>query len=334
MLSQPQQQTRPSLLTPELKDHLTPESLERIEQAYDHAQATGTRELYRKQWYYFQTWCVENDLCPKPAAPGTVAAYMTERAAQVTVATLQTAQAAIRSYHEEDDLISPTKHPNVRRVMRGLAREYPRASQQVAGIDYETFDFIIAAAHLPKDHETQEKANRRAAFDIALISVMRDAMLRRSEAAKAEWRHVQRTPEGTFILEIPTSKTDPTGEGAFLFLSLRTIQALADMLKHRGGNSPEPGDRIFRIGERQIANRIKEAAKHAGVDARFSGHSARVGMALDLAIDGVELPALMQAGRWSSQGAAARYIKNIQARKNAVASWHQQHHTDAEIHAE
>ena len=330
MPSQTQRQTPDSLLAPEVTAHLSPESVGRIEEAYDHAQANGTRELYRKHWHYFETWCTGNGLCPKPAEPGTVAAYLTERALQVTVSTLRTAQAAIRSYHEHDNLISPTQHPQVRRIMRGLAREYPRAAQQVTGIDDETFAFIIAAAHIPKEHETPVMADRRAALDIALISLMRDAMLRRSEAANAEWRHVHRTPEGKFVFELPTSKTDQTGEGTFLFLSLFTIRALAYMLGHRGGAPPSPEDKIFRIGERQISNRIKAATKHASIEARFGGHSPRIGMALDLAMNNVELPALMQAGRWSSERAAAHYIKKIQASKNAVARWHEEHYPNVE----
>lgn len=319
--TQTQRQIPPSLLTPEVRDHLTPEQIERIRQAYEHVHSEGTRKLYKKHWSYFETWCAAQSkpLCPKPAAPGTVIAYLTDRATQITVATLRVALSAIRSYHEDDDLISPTQHPRVRQIMKGLAVQYPRPQEQVTGIDDETFAQIIAVAHIPKEHETQKMADRRASFDIALISLMREAMLRRSEVARSEWRHIHRNNDGTFVIGVPRSKTDQTEEGRFLFISPFTIRALADMLHHRGGDAPNPEHKIFRIGDRQIANRIKAAAKYAGYEVRFGGHSPRIGMAIDLATEDTELPALAQAGRWSSPRSVARYVDKIQPSKNAVA---------------
>ena len=334
MPPKPQKRTITSLLTPEVTSNLSPERLARIEEAYEHGLAKGTNELYRKQWNYFEKWCADNGLCPKPAELGTVAAYMTDRAPQAAQATLQSALAAIRSYHEEDDLISPTQHPHIRKLMKGLAREYPRPQKQVAPIDNDNFDLIIAAAHIPKEHETQEMADRRASFDIALTSFMRDAMLRRSEAANAEWQHISRTNDGKSVLEIPTSKTDQTGKGASGSLSPFTIRSLADMLRLRRGDPPKPEDKIFLIGKQQIANRIKAAAKHAGLQGRFSGHSLRIGTAIDLAVAGVELPAMMQAGRWDSVRNVSRYISQIQASNNAVSRLQNKRHPNIEADTE
>ena len=54
------------------------------------------------------------------------------------------------------------------------------------------------------------------------------------------------------------------------------------------------------MSPKQIGRRVQAAAKAAGLGEGFSGHSGRVGMAQDLAATGVELPALMTAGRWKS----------------------------------
>ena len=323
MLTNPGPHIPAGLPVPKVMGGISAEQMGRVQDAYDNLHANGTRKVYRKHWLNFEAWCIDNSVSPKPADPITICTYMVERALKIRVSTIRTALAAIRSHHEEDGFTSPTLNPQVRRVMKGLARKYPRAAEQVAGIDDETFEVICTAAYNLKENETQKATLRRATFDIALIAFMRDAMLRRKEAADAKWQHIQRSTDGTFILEIPTSKTDQTGEGAFVFLSSFTIQCLADMLLLRGGNSPNPEDKIFRIGERQIANRIKSATKHAGLHDRFAGHSPRVGMAIDLALDNVEIPALMQAGRWKSERTAARYIRKVKASDNAVARWHQ-----------
>ncbi len=315
------------------KANLTPEQLSRMGEAYAHAQAAGTARVYLSHWVNFKAWCEANGHCHLPAGYEVVAAYMTERALVVSVASLRIAQAAIRSYHEDANLPSPTTHPYFQKVMKGLAKIHGRAAKQVTGIDQDAFNTIIEHAFTPRTSEsgtateTQQEADRRATLDIALISFMRDAMLRRSEAANAEWQHVGVAPDGAFVLEIPTAKTDHFGDGASQFLSFFTVQALANMLQLRGGDPPEPGDKIFGIGERQIANHIKAAAQHAGLAGRFSGHSPRVGMAIDLGVAETELPALAQAGRWDSAKNALAYIRGIPASNNAVANWYERNDT-------
>ena len=64
-------------------------------------------------------------------------------------------------------------------------------------------------------------------------------------------------------------------------------------------------------------------AERAGLGDGYSGHSARVGMAVDLARGGVELPALMAAGRWSAPTMPARYTSAETAGRGAVARWYE-----------
>ena len=319
----------------------TREDFERVQREYEHRQTPGTRNLYRKQWTYFCDWCAQEGLPPLPADPFTVASYLVARADVVTIATLRTASAAIRSYHHENGYPSPVSNPTVRAIMQELSRQYPRPPQQVTGINLHKFAAIAARADLRKLGESPGDAQRRASMDIALVALMRDAMLRRSEAAAARWGHLQREPDdGTGRLTIPLSKTgqsgtsdqsgqgdqsDHTGTSVVLFVSAMTMELLDTMCHYRSVKSPSPEDTIFGIGERQIANRIKGAAAHAGLEGRYGGNSPRIGMAIDLASDDVELTSMMQAGRWSTAEMAARYIRGIAAGEGAVARWHQRH---------
>ena len=66
---------------------------------------------------------------------------------------------------------------------------------------------------------------------------------------------------------------------------------------------------VFGLSPRQIGRRVQVAARAAGLGEGFTGHSGRVGMAQDLARSGVELPALMTAGRWKSSRMPARYTE-------------------------
>ena len=148
---------------------------------------------------------------------------------------------------------------------------------------------------------------------------MRDGMLRRSEAAAATWADIEAAPDGSGRLTVHRSKTDQDGEGATLYLSRRTMTALATIRQ----DAPDEA-RVFGLSGSQIARRIQAAAAAAGLEGRFSGHSCRVGMARDLAATGCQLPALMQAGRWKKPEMPAVYTRNESAGRGAVARYYQQ----------
>ena len=83
-----------------------------------------------------------------------------------------------------------------------------------------------------------------------------------------------------------------------------------------------PAQPVFGLSENQIGRRVRAAAKAAGLGEGFSGHSMRVGMAQDLSAAGAELPALMQAGRWSTSAMPARYTEAQAANRGAVAQYY------------
>ena len=80
---------------------------------------------------------------------------------------------------------------------------------------------------------------------------------------------------------------------------------------------------MFDLSASQICRRIQAAAKAAGLGSGFSGHSPRVGMAIDLARAGTDMTSLMVAGRWQSPRMPARYTRNEAAGQGAVARLYQ-----------
>ena len=68
----------------------------------------------------------------------------------------------------------------------------------------------------------------------------------------------------------------------------------------------------------------KAKAIVAGLGDGYTGHSGRVGMAQDLVKSGVELPALMTAGRWKSSKMPAKYTERQAADRGAVARYYQE----------
>ena len=182
----------------------------------------------------------------------------------------------------------------------------------------DAFDAMIEAAPTRKEHETAHQAANRSAFDKALLSFSIDILARPETTAAAERRHIEQTRNGRHVLFIPHSKTDQTHQGVYGFLTERTMEFLEEMFASRKRQT-KPHDRIFGISERQIANRIKAAAKHAGLEGRFRGHSPRVGMAVQLAIEGRTIAQIKHVGRWKSDTTVMDYIRGIIAERNAIA---------------
>ena len=105
--------------------------------------------------------------------------------------------------------------------------------------------------------------------------------------------------DGSARLHVRRSKTDPEAEGAALYIGSDAASALV-AIKSEGFAVVDPSTPVFGLSASQIGRRVNAAAKAAGLGDGFTGHSGRVGMAQDLAAAGVELPALMTAGRWKS----------------------------------
>ena len=155
---------------------------------------------------------------------------------------------------------------------------------------------------------------------MALLATLRDGLLRRSEAEALTWGDVEFRDDGAALVTLRRSKTDQEAEGTVLYVGREAAQALLAIRP-----APElldPGASIFGMTARHIGNRVRAAAKAAGLGEGYTGHSGRVGMAQDLVKSGVELPALMTAGRWKSSKMPARYTERQAADRGAVARYY------------
>ena len=131
-------------------------------------------------------------------------------------------------------------------------------------------------------------------MDLALLQVMRNGLLRRSEAAALTWGNVDLQEDGSGRLHLARSKTDQLAEGPVLYPGPAAAKAL---LAIRPAEAViNPAARVFNLSADRIDRRIKAATRMAGLGEGFSGHSPRVGMAQDLSAAGAELPELMTAG--------------------------------------
>ncbi|MCY4431903.1 MAG: tyrosine-type recombinase/integrase [Rhodospirillales bacterium] len=270
------------------------------------SKAPATRRAYQTAWLAWSAWAETHGARELPANPGAVAEYLAARfATGAGMGTLRVAVAAIAAVHELKDHPSPCVNRIVRTAMQGFARQSAERGAEVRQAKGLTAEAVAAIRGKLSD---RVQTSKRAARDMAIVSVMADAGLRRSEAAALEWRDVAEEADGSGRITVRRSKTDQEADGAVVAI---TADAMADLDRLKAWRRPSDGtDRVFGLSGRQIARRIAAAAKAAGLGDGFSGHSGRVGMALRMTRNGAPAAATMRQGRWSTTRMVARYTRN------------------------
>jgi len=172
-----------------------------------------------------------------------------------------------------------------------------------------------------KGLESAQRASWRDRVDVALLATLRDGLLTRSEAAALTWGDLEFRDDGAALITLRRSKTDQEAEGVVLYVGREAAQALLAI--RPAPDLLDPGASVFGMTTRNIGKRVTAAAEAAGLGDGYTGHSGRVGMAQDLVKSGVELPALMTAGRWKSSKMPARYTERQAADRGAVARYYQ-----------
>ena len=213
-------------------------------------------------------WALESGRESLPADPRTVALYLGHLAADgKAMATIALARAAISHAH----------------AAAGTAR-LPRRGR---GGRMETPDASLA----------------RAAVDLAIIGVLADGGLRRSEGAALTWGDIEYYEDGTARITIQRGKNQPAP--ATVAVTENTARTLREIQPH----GVDPGTPVFGLTGETLANRVRALARAAGLGEDFSGHSGRIGMARRMVAAGAPNAAVQHQGRWKHGDMVARYTR-------------------------
>ena len=86
--------------------------------------ADSTRDIYARDWKGFVRWCDSYGLTSLPSSPDVVACYFTSLAMkEFRITTIRRHCAAIAAAHREAGLPTPTSHPAIRELLRGMTRK-------------------------------------------------------------------------------------------------------------------------------------------------------------------------------------------------------------------
>ncbi|WP_369929367.1 tyrosine-type recombinase/integrase [Xanthomonas sp. NCPPB 2632] len=177
----------------------------------------------------------------------------------------------------------------------------------------------------PADRDRLEALQRhRRMRDLAMINVAYDLMSRSAELVSLSWDRLAASADGSGTYRLGRSKTDQEGLGVTQYLRPETMA----MLSAWRAVAPSPNHVFTAVRERshaaaelplsttQVTAIFRRAARLAGFGALpFSGHSARVGAALDMVEAGATAEEAQQAGRWKDGRMVARYAARPLARR-------------------
>ena len=277
----------------------------------------NTQRVYGTQWRLLTTGATRLGSCPCRRKPLTVARYLAARAGSgASIATIRLATSAITKAHEWAKLESPCRDPGAHASLKGWGRRLSKPQRQSGALTADVLAVIRLTAVQPRKRgrgiETSEQASERAKLDLALVAVLSDGGLRRSEASSLTWGDVQRWDDGSGRITVIRSKTDVEAQGATVAVTPAAMQALS-AIRPAGVASDV---KVFGLSESQISRRVKVIAKAAGLSdwEFFSGHSGRVGMARRMAQNGGATHEIERQGRWKQGGGmVGRYTRGESA---------------------
>jgi len=301
------------------------------------ARATSTKAAYATDWRHFCDWCDVNRRRSLPAAPETVAAYLSAFAGVLATSTLGRRRTVIRLAHRAAELEPPTDVAAVREVWAGIRRGHHTAAAAKTAL--WTADMARLLAPLPAFDDPTDPGVLIGLRDRALLLLGYAAALRRSELAALDVDDVVDNPHG-LVVRIRSSKTDQDGTGAEVGIphaqqsgmcpvtAVRTWRAvLATRLgvaeDHLTGALFRPIDRHGHLGAPRAASgasaRLTPAAVRlivrrrctaAGLSmADYAAHSLRSGFATQASANGAAERDVMRHGRWKSVTVARGYIR-------------------------
>ena len=212
------------------------------------------------------------------------------------------------------------------RVLGGYRRTAAdRGRGQAAPLRADGLAAILAAAARPRTDgrgvESHTTAHRRGRLDAVIAGLLFMGGLRRSEVAAVRWADVTDARDGDgVLLTVRTSKTNQEGDAADVRY-LKNGPANAIRTLRAADADAAPTDRVVGLSPLQIQRRFTAAARAAGIEARVTAHSGRVGLASELTARGASTTEVMLAGNWKTARMVAHYSAGASAERGAVQKY-------------
>ena len=276
---------------------------------FDGAFAKNTIRAYRSDFVQYQNWCLQNNQELIPATAETMANYvdyLSETNKSATIRRRINSLGTVLKLSKNND---PTKQPEVILALKRMHRKIGRAQEQAAPLTKSLLNQLLNIC----DNGTMGIRNQ------ILLRLGYETMRRRSELCAFRFEDIDCAPNGKPIIRLNFSKTDQYGAGKVLPISKELLNLLG---KWEGIVADEGyilrsinkhghiGDSLNPASIGTILKTLQEGLTSEANKKPLSGHSFRVGAALDLLEQGEPLEKIMLRGGWQTDSTAMKYLRN------------------------
>ena len=276
---------------------------------FDGAFAKNTIRAYRSDFIQYQAWCSDNKLDPIPASADTMAMYVDYLSENNKSATIRRRINSLGTVLKLSKNHDPTKDPEVILALKRMHRKIGRAQEQATPLTKTLLNQLLGRC----DNSVMGIRNQ------VLLKLGYETMRRRSELCAFKFEDICKGANGKPAIRLSFSKTDQFGAGKILPIS----QELSDLLEKWRSMISDEGyilRSISRHGYIEInlhpasvsilLKALQKDLKTASDEKPLSGHSFRVGAALDLLEQGEPLERIMLRGGWQTDSSAMKYLRN------------------------
>jgi len=276
---------------------------------FDGAFAKNTIRAYRSDFVQYQNWCLQNNQESIPATAETMANYvdyLSETNKSATIRRRINSLGTVLKLSKNND---PTKQPEVILALKRMHRKIGRAQEQAAPLIKGLLSQLLNNC----DNRTMGIRNQ------VLLRLGYETMRRRSELCAFKFEDIDRAPNGNPIIRLNFSKTDQFGTGKVLPISeelLTLIEKWEGIVCNEGyilrsiNKHGHIGISLNPASISTILKTLQEGLKSESNQQPLSGHSFRVGAALDLLAQGEPLEKIMLRGGWQPDSTAMKYLRN------------------------
>jgi len=304
-----------------------------VEEYIRASKALATQRAYLSDWKHFVGWCEKCGFAALPAAPSTVARYITylskpgDGAKPRKPATIIRRLTSINRMHKIEKLDSPASlnnNPGVADTLHGIQRRLGVKQQRKEPLTRERIVEVLGILDGPI----------AAARDKALLLIGFAGALRRSELAAMRFEDVTWHRKGITI-NLPRSKTDQEAKGRTIEIlwgvhkQTCPVTALENWLKIsqvKDGFAFRSVGRHGSIGKglhpNSVGKLVKRLVKRTTIESPelYGGHSLRAGFVTEASANGAtDLQIMKQTGHTSAE-MVHRYARADQEDKQTAMS--------------
>jgi site-specific recombinase XerD len=285
--------------------------IDEIFEKFDGAFADNTIRAYRSDCEQYSKWCASKGIPPIPATADNLAMYVDDLSQTCKSATIRRRVNSLGTILKLSKNTDPTKDPVVVLALKRMHRKIGRHQKQATPLTREHLERLLSNC----SDDLKGMRNQ------VLLQLGYETMRRRSELCAFRFEDLETRNDAKPILHLRKSKADQESIGRVIPISTalgELIEMWREKISARSGFILRAIDKHGNVSTslspgsiQLILNCLSDSATTYRVGNTFSGHSFRVGAALDLLNRGETLERIMIRGGWKSQDSAVRYLQQL-----------------------